>query len=90
MGQRVMKISTEVFRLLQRRAPWLANWAEEEPGPTQKIVLPEEVYEEFIDRAISRRQTLDDVVRECCRRRRAVARPGRVATNRCRRWMNGE
>lgn len=90
MGQRVMEISTEVFRLLQRRAPWMANWAEEEPGPTQKIVLPEEVYEDFIDRAVSRRQTLDEVVRDCCRRRRAVARLSGVRVNRCRRWMNEE
>jgi len=62
----VIEVSTEVFHLLQERAPWLIEWAEQKPGPTQKILLPDDVYVELIDRAISHRQTLDQVVRAAC------------------------
>lgn len=68
MGIHVIEISTEVFRLLQHRAPWVVGWSEQKPGPTQKILLEDDVYTEFIDRAIAHRQTLDQVVRELCTR----------------------
>jgi hypothetical protein len=68
MHQHVIEISTEIFHLLQRRAPGYVEWAEEKPDPTQKIVVEDDVYSEFIDRAIAHRQTLDDVVREICSR----------------------
>jgi hypothetical protein len=64
MRQEVIEVSTEVFHFLQRRVPAYISLAEEKPGPTQKILVAEEVYTEFIDRAISHRQTLDRVVRE--------------------------
>lgn len=64
MGEHVIDVSTEVFHLLQKRAPGYISLAEEKPGPTQKILVGEEVYTRFIDRAIARRQTLDQVVRE--------------------------
>ena len=62
----VIEVSTEVFHLLQQRAPRLVEWAEQKPGPTQKILLPDDAYTAFIDRAIARRQTLDQVVRDFC------------------------
>jgi len=68
MYQHVVEVSTEVFHLLQKRAPGFVEWAEEKSGPIQKIVLPDDVYNEFIDRAIHHRQTLDEVVREVCTR----------------------
>ena len=68
MRIQVIEISTEVFRLLQKRAPRFVEWSEEKPGPTQKILLEDDVYIEFIDRAIAHRQTLDQVVREACTR----------------------
>ena len=68
MSIHVIEISTEVYRLLQQRAPRFVGWSEEKPGPTQKILLDDEVYKEFIDRAIAHRQTLDQVVRETCTR----------------------
>jgi hypothetical protein len=64
----VIEISTGVFHLLQRRAPRFIGLSEEKPGPTQKILLEDDVYTEFIDRAIAHRQTLDQVVREACTR----------------------
>jgi len=66
MHENVIDISTEVFHLLQRRAPGYVAWAEEKPGPTQKILVGDDVYTEFIDRAIAHHQTLDQVVREVC------------------------
>jgi hypothetical protein len=63
-----IEISTEVFHLLQRRALPFVAWSEEKPGPTQKILLDDDVYTEFIDRAIAHRQTLDQVVRDACTR----------------------
>jgi hypothetical protein len=68
MYQNVVEVSTEAFRLLQKRAPGLVEWAEEKSGPTQKIILPDDVYSEFIDRAIYHHRTLDEVVREVCKR----------------------
>lgn len=62
----VIEISTEVFHLLQKENSWLVRWLDEKPGSTQKILLENDVYTEFIDRAIAHRQTLDQVVREAC------------------------
>ena len=73
MHEHAIDISTEVFQLLQRRAPGFVAWADEKPGPTQKILLEDDVYTEFIDRAIANRQTLDQVVREACTRTRGEA-----------------
>jgi hypothetical protein len=67
MDQHVIEITTEVFRLLRKRAPAYVSWADEKPGPTQRIVVEDDVYREFIDRAIAKRKTLDQVVRETCR-----------------------
>jgi hypothetical protein len=69
MREYVIDISTEVFHLVQRRASECVTWGDEKPGPTQKILVREDVYTEFIDRAIAHRQTLDQVVREACTRR---------------------
>jgi hypothetical protein len=68
MRTHVIEISTEVFRIVRRRAPRFIGWSEEKPGPTQKLLLEDDVYIEFIDRAIAHRQTLDDVIREVCTR----------------------
>lgn len=73
MHEHAIDISTEVFQLLQRRAPGFVAWSDEKPGPTQKILLEGDVYTEFIDRAIANRQTLDQVVREACTRTRGEA-----------------
>ena len=59
----VIEVATDVFRLLKQRAPWLVGSAEENSGPTQKVLLPDEIYVELIDRAIAHRQTLDQVLR---------------------------
>ena len=67
----VIEISTEVFHLLQQRAPRFVRWSDEKPGPTQKILLEDDVYTEFIDRAIAHRQTFDQVIRETCTRTQA-------------------
>jgi hypothetical protein len=64
MRQEVIEISTEVFHFLQKRVPAYISLADEKPGPTQKILVAEEVYTEFIDRAIAHHRTLDQVVRE--------------------------
>ena len=66
MGEQVIEISTEVFRLLQKRAPTYVCWSEEKPGSTQRILVEDDVYREFIDRAIFKRQTLDQVIAEVC------------------------
>jgi hypothetical protein len=70
MREHVLEISTEVFHMLQQQSPGYVSWAEEEPGPTQKILVGEDVYTEFIDRAIAHHQTLDQVIREACTRTR--------------------
>jgi hypothetical protein len=66
MGEQVIEVSTEVFRLLQKRAPAFISWSEEKPGPTQRILVEQDVYDEFVDRAIAKRKTLDQVVLETC------------------------
>jgi hypothetical protein len=68
MREYVTYVSTEVFRLVQHQAPGYVSWGEEKPGPTQKILVREDVYAEFIDRAIAHGQTLDQVIREACTR----------------------
>lgn len=80
MHEYVIEISTEVFHLVQKRAPGYVAWAEEKPGPTQKILVGDDVYTEFIDRAIAHRQTLDEVVRAVCTKpkRPALAACGHV------------
>ena len=64
MREELIEVSTEVFHFLQKRVPSYISLAEEKPGPTQKIFVAEDIYTEFIDRAISHRQTLDQVIRE--------------------------
>jgi hypothetical protein len=68
MREYVIEISTKVFQVLQRQAPGYVACSEEKPGPTQKILLGEDVYTEFIDRAIAHRQTLDQVILAACTR----------------------
>lgn len=64
MHKYVIDISTDVYHLLQQQGPGSIALAEEKPGPTQKILLGDDGYIALIDRAIARRQTLDQVVRE--------------------------
>jgi DNA-binding NarL/FixJ family response regulator len=66
MREQVIDISTEIFHVVQQQAPGYVSWGEEKPGPTQKILVEEDVYTEFIDRAIAHRQTLDQVICEAC------------------------
>jgi hypothetical protein len=66
MREHVIEISTGVFRLLRKRAPAYVSWSNEKPGPTQQILLEDDVYREFIDRAIAKRKTLDQVIAEAC------------------------
>jgi hypothetical protein len=73
MHEHVIDISTEVFHLLQQRALGYVAWAEEKPGPTQKILVEDDVYTEFVDRAIAHHQTLDQVVREVCTKTKSPA-----------------
>jgi hypothetical protein len=84
MHEHVIDISTEVYHLLQQRAPGYVAWAEEKPGPIQKILVEDDVYTEFIDRAIAHRQTLDQVVREVCTKPKypALAGCGRCGNTR--------
>ena len=70
MREHVIDVSTEVFHVVRQQAPGYVSWGEEKPGLTQKILVREDVYSEFIDRAIAHRQTLDQVIREVCTRRR--------------------
>jgi hypothetical protein len=62
----VIEISTDVYRLLQARTQGYASWTDEKPGPTQRIVLDDEEYRKFVDRAIAERKTLDRVICEAC------------------------
>ena len=66
MREHVIEISTGVFRLLQKRSPAYVSWSDEKPGPTQRILVDDDVYREFIDRAIAKRKTLDQVIAETC------------------------
>lgn len=68
MHQHVIDISTEVYHLLQKRSPSYISWSEEKPGPTQQILVVDDVYTELIDRAIANRKTLDQVICEACKR----------------------
>ena len=68
MPKYVIEISTGVFRLLKKRALAYVSWSNEKPGPTQRILVEDDVYREFIDRAIAKRKTLDQVIAEVCLR----------------------
>ena len=68
MGEYVIEISTEVFRVVRKQTPGYVICSAEKPGPTQKILVGEDVYREFIDRAIAHRQTLDEVILAACTR----------------------
>ena len=72
MRKQVLEVSTEVFRVLQKRNPAYVSLSDEKPGPSQIIFVDEDVYDEIIDRAIAKRQSLDQVVREICGRNWAV------------------
>jgi hypothetical protein len=62
MDEQVIEISTRVFRMLKKRDPWYVDWSDEKPGPTQRILVEDDVYREFIDRAIAKRKSLDEVL----------------------------
>ena len=64
MNQHVLEISTPVFRVLRRRAPLYVSWSDEKAGPTQHIMVADDVYSEMIDRAIAKRKTIDEVFLE--------------------------
>jgi hypothetical protein len=68
MSRHVLEISTPVFRVLRRRAPLYVSWSDEKRSPTQRIVVDDDVYNEVIDRAISKRKTIDDIFLELSRR----------------------
>ncbi len=71
MNRHVLEISTHVFRLLRELAPLYISCSEEKNGPTQRIVVDDDVYSEIIDRAIAKRKTIDEVFLEIgrlCRR----------------------
>lgn len=85
MSVQVIDVSTEVFHLLQERGPSYVSWSEEKPGPMQKILVGDDVYTELIDRAIAHRQTLDQVVRETCKKTRSQAFSGRGRSGNARR-----
>jgi len=72
MRTQVLEVSTEVFHVLKRRAPAYVSLSDEKPGPSQLIFVDDDVYVEIIDRAIAKRQSLDQVVREICGRNWAV------------------
>jgi hypothetical protein len=76
MNGHVLEISTEVFRLLRRRELLCISCSDEEDGPTQRIVVDDDVYTEMIDRAIAKRKTIDEVffefaTRGCTTRQRS-------------------
>jgi hypothetical protein len=64
MNKYVLEISTPVFRMLRRRVPVYVSWSDEKVGPTQRIVVDDDVYSEMIDRAIAKRKTIDEVFLE--------------------------
>lgn len=72
MRKQVLEVSTEIFRVLQKRNPEYVSLSDEKPGSSQIIFVDEDVYDEIIDRAIAKRQSLDQVVREICCRNCAV------------------
>jgi hypothetical protein len=64
MNRHVLEISTPVFRVLRRRSPLYVSWSDEKAGPTQHIVIDDDVYSEVIDRAIAKRKTIDEIFLE--------------------------
>jgi hypothetical protein len=64
MNRHVLEISTPVFRVLRKQAPLYVSWSDEKAGPTQHVVVDDDVYSEVIDRAIARRKTIDEVFLE--------------------------
>jgi hypothetical protein len=74
MSRHVLEISTPVFRVLRRWARLYVSWSDEKDGPTQRIVVDDEVYNEVIDRAISKRKTIDEIFVELYRRGRRAHR----------------
>jgi hypothetical protein len=66
MHQHSVEISTEVFHALQQRGAGYVSWSDEKPGPTQRILVGDDVYNELIDRAIAKRKTLDQILLETC------------------------
>jgi hypothetical protein len=87
MRQRILVVSTEIFHLLKEQESAYASLGEEKPGPTQKILVEEDVYAELIDRAIAHRQTVDQVILEACTRTRnqEFCEPRHYARRRSRR-----
>jgi hypothetical protein len=68
MRQQVLEVSTEVFRVLRKKVPAFVAWADEKPGPTQRILIGDEAYTELIDLAIAKRKTLEEIFRELCQK----------------------
>jgi hypothetical protein len=64
MNKHVLEISTPVFRVLRKRAPLFVSWSDEKTGPTQRIVVDDDIYSEMIDRAIAKRKSIDQVFLE--------------------------
>ena len=64
MSKHVLEISTHVFRLLRGRELLCISFSDEEDAPTQRIVVEDDVYNEIIDRAISKRKTIDNICLE--------------------------
>ncbi|MGO9245120.1 MAG: hypothetical protein ACLQDC_10190 [Verrucomicrobiia bacterium] len=64
MNRHVLEISTYVFRLLRRRALLSISCSDEKDSPTQHIVVDDDFYNEIIDRAISKRKTIDEIFLE--------------------------
>jgi hypothetical protein len=82
MNRHVLEISTHVFRLLRRRELLCLSCSDEKLGPTQRIVVDDDVYNEIIDRAISKRKTIDEIFLELGRQGRVVRR----RSQRIKRW----
>jgi hypothetical protein len=68
MNRHVMEVSTHVFRLLRRQDLLCVSCADEKDGPTQHIVVDDDVYNEIIDRAIFKRKTIDEILLEVATR----------------------
>lgn len=68
MNGHVLEISTYVFRLLRRRELLCVSCTDERDAPTQRIVVDDDVYTEIIDRAISKRKTIDEIFLELATR----------------------
>ncbi|MGD1020005.1 MAG: hypothetical protein ABSA12_11900 [Verrucomicrobiia bacterium] len=83
MNRHVLEISTHVFRLLRRRELLCISCSDEEDGPTQRIVIDDDVYNEMIDRAISKRKTIDEIFLEVATR----GCPARQRSRCLKRWI---